>query len=1123
MERKYVAFISYRHAELDSAVAKQLHTLIERYVIPQKLRKDGKKKLGIVFRDQEELPVSSDLSDDICRALDNAQYLIVVCTKNTAQSPWVGREISYFLSHHDRGCAFAALADGEPSEVFPLALTQIHNPDGTITDVEPLAIDLRADSIPAMRKKAKREILRLFAALIGCPYDALVMRQQRRKRRQLASIMAVILAVVTGFSAMTLVKNHQIDQKNQELAGMNQTLEDKNVELEEKNDELARQKAEVQLRESELLTEKALSYLAEDDTQNAMENALAALPSDTDERPYYALAEQALTSCLGIYDDSRSNYEIFSTVLEQKTPIACYEISPDGTKIMTMDDYGLVTCFDVAAGETLWTSQVSDSTYADNMQMLPSADGKSVIVSIDVNIAAVEWESGNLLWENTLGSDSRIFLSPDGKILGYRSQVMQSNVTYYDYAYEFISAETGEKLRRIEIGTTAVWANNEEGLSTWTFPDFLTFENENGAFSSDGKYFVTSYMEKWESTGKKEQCYLLMDLEEGTCRELYRRKVEEDYSLEKTRFLYFTADDSAVVSVLDPNTNTAYRVEKIDVQTGKRLWLSDTGAEENVYFWSGDPMQAQMGINSLFLSRSGCFYALDIHTGEHVHTMTADEREIVSLEWVESPFFSIIFSDGSYTLGWANDSGVYTSDYYYGPYLDIGTSVGAKLWNNGIVRMIVEDGYIQGTHVGTAEDPNGYIVSVPEEESHTLEIKQAVNFGELIPKETVELVPEEGYLLNSAVQRAGKDHFVLGRYSLETDGQTQYSYRSVDLQTHQVEEIVFDDFLMEEYIYFTSDGSSYVATDYTQGMILHQKGQEDTVLMENPQVPNLEDPSQMHYKYSFDACVQTADKRLLSAALGDGVLTYWFDGQEKTEVAVPAAYMTEKLALSGTRRFLTVGYNGIVLMGDYAEGEDHLIQAFVAYDTGNGKWYRFAEGRDTSNGYASVARENPWLMINDASNNVYIYDMPTNTLLYQFPLQLPLNSVDQIGLAVGDQYLVVKTIDLQVYLYELTTGQIVFSQQMEGYSGGHLVVREDAVNNRLYIWEDSTYRYAGYCVDMGSWTVLAEVDGLVYYDPDRNQVYCYRSSLSGVGECFIVFSPPSLEELVKLGETVTGK
>ena len=50
MEQNYVAFISYRHMELDSAVAKALHTQIEQYVIPKELRKQGK-KLGRVFRD----------------------------------------------------------------------------------------------------------------------------------------------------------------------------------------------------------------------------------------------------------------------------------------------------------------------------------------------------------------------------------------------------------------------------------------------------------------------------------------------------------------------------------------------------------------------------------------------------------------------------------------------------------------------------------------------------------------------------------------------------------------------------------------------------------------------------------------------------------------------------------------------------------------------------------------------------------------------------------------------------------------------------------------------------------------------------------------------------------------
>ena len=55
MERKYVAFISYRHKPLDKAVATRLHQLIERYHVGSAVQ-PGRKKLGIAFRDQEELP-----------------------------------------------------------------------------------------------------------------------------------------------------------------------------------------------------------------------------------------------------------------------------------------------------------------------------------------------------------------------------------------------------------------------------------------------------------------------------------------------------------------------------------------------------------------------------------------------------------------------------------------------------------------------------------------------------------------------------------------------------------------------------------------------------------------------------------------------------------------------------------------------------------------------------------------------------------------------------------------------------------------------------------------------------------------------------------------------------------
>lgn len=84
---KYDAFISYRHSELDSAIAERLHRLLETYKVPKSIaQKTGKKSIKRVFRDRDELPTSSNLSDNISTALKNSEYLIVICSPRTPES-----------------------------------------------------------------------------------------------------------------------------------------------------------------------------------------------------------------------------------------------------------------------------------------------------------------------------------------------------------------------------------------------------------------------------------------------------------------------------------------------------------------------------------------------------------------------------------------------------------------------------------------------------------------------------------------------------------------------------------------------------------------------------------------------------------------------------------------------------------------------------------------------------------------------------------------------------------------------------------------------------------------------------------------------------------------------------
>ena len=58
---RYDAFISYRHLEPDKPVAVRLQELMESYVPPKGVFPQGKGRKLRLFRDETELPTSSDL------------------------------------------------------------------------------------------------------------------------------------------------------------------------------------------------------------------------------------------------------------------------------------------------------------------------------------------------------------------------------------------------------------------------------------------------------------------------------------------------------------------------------------------------------------------------------------------------------------------------------------------------------------------------------------------------------------------------------------------------------------------------------------------------------------------------------------------------------------------------------------------------------------------------------------------------------------------------------------------------------------------------------------------------------------------------------------------------------
>ena len=218
---RYKAFISYRHQALDQEAAKKLHTLIETFGIPSSIRKsNGITKMGRVFRDQEELPLSSDLGRDIHEALEQSEWLICICSPRYKESKWCMEELKYFISLGRRDHILAVLTEGEPADSFPDEI-RFYEENGIIREKEPLAADIRAASAEESLKKLNQEKLRILAPMLGVTYDDLVQRARKRRTRILTAVISGAFALSSGFTGYAFIKNKQISRQR-DLAMDNQ-------------------------------------------------------------------------------------------------------------------------------------------------------------------------------------------------------------------------------------------------------------------------------------------------------------------------------------------------------------------------------------------------------------------------------------------------------------------------------------------------------------------------------------------------------------------------------------------------------------------------------------------------------------------------------------------------------------------------------------------------------------------------------------------------------------------------------------------------------------------------------------------------------------------------------------
>lgn len=202
---RFKAFICYSHK--NSKVASRLMRQLETYRFPSHLNRGGKKKpkapknLGKIFRDREELSASDCLDSKLLDAIKNSEFLIVICSPNSAKSLRVNEEITQFIKHRDSRNILCYIVEGEPQFgtatssgergcVAP-ALRKLYLQSGQI----PVAADARDGGDG--RAKA---LLKIVAGILNVGLDELVQRDAKRHQNRLLLLTAAsfLFAVLTS-------------------------------------------------------------------------------------------------------------------------------------------------------------------------------------------------------------------------------------------------------------------------------------------------------------------------------------------------------------------------------------------------------------------------------------------------------------------------------------------------------------------------------------------------------------------------------------------------------------------------------------------------------------------------------------------------------------------------------------------------------------------------------------------------------------------------------------------------------------------------------------------------------------------------------------------------------------